>query len=78
MSPRNFLRAFKAETGITVGAFISDARLRHACRLLEGTDKSLGEIAGLSGLGSDANMRKAFKKNLGVTPIGYRRAFPKN
>lgn len=75
MSPRNFLRLFKAETGIAVGAFISDVRLRHACRLLEGTGKSLGEIAGLSGLGSDANMRKVFKKNLGVTPIGYRRAF---
>lgn len=75
MSPRNFLRMFKAELGIAVGAFITDARLRHACRLLEGTDKSLGEIAGLSGLGSDANMRKVFKKNLGVTPMGYRRSF---
>lgn len=72
MSTRNFLRRFKAASGKTLGDFITDARLRHACALLERSDIELKSIAVSAGFGSDANMRKVFIRKLGITPLQYR------
>lgn len=75
MSTRSLLRHFRESTGQTVGAFVADVRLRHACMLIEKGDKGLKEIAALSGLGTAANMRKVFVRRLGIAPALYRERF---
>lgn len=75
MSTRNLHRLFREDTGITLGEFISDCRLRHACNLLEESDRELKSVATLSGFGTEANMRKVFVGNLGVPPSEYRARF---
>lgn len=75
VSNRTLLRTFKDKTGTTVGDYIAEARLRHACGLLEHSDKGAKEIATLSGLGTQANMRKVFLRHLGIVPNEYRERF---
>jgi transcriptional regulator GlxA family with amidase domain len=75
MSTRTLLRQFKDAAGMTVGDFIANVRVRHACRLLEQSGRELKEIATLSGLGTEANMRKVFARHLGVSPAQYRSQF---
>lgn len=71
MSTRSFLRQFRSASGKTLGDYIADVRLRHACALLE-TDVELKLVALQSGFGTDANMRKVFIRHLGVSPSQYR------
>ncbi len=73
MSARNFARVFAQEFGITAGRYLLQLRLEAARRLLEQTDKSLGQVATASGFGSADVMRRAFRRALGTTPLGYRR-----
>lgn len=78
MSTRTMLRMFKMVAGRTFGEFVMDARLRHACNLLETTDAEHKEVARLSGLGTEANMRRAFSTRLGISPSQYRQHFKAN
>lgn len=75
MSSRTLLRLFKEQTGMTVGEFIGDSRVRHACDLLETSDRALKAIASASGFGTESNMRKVFMSRLGVSPMQYRSRF---
>jgi transcriptional regulator GlxA family with amidase domain len=75
MSTRNFLRRFKEASGKTLGDYIADVRLRHACALLERNDVEIKAVAAASGFGSDTNMRKVFTRLLGVSPSQYRAGF---
>ncbi|GGF26077.1 transcriptional regulator [Youhaiella tibetensis] len=78
MGQRTLLRAFRLHTGTPLGEFVADARFRHACNLLEWTDRGLGEVAVLSGLGGEANMRRAFMARIGIPPTEYRARFHMN
>lgn len=75
MSKRNFLRQFKSASGSTLGDYITDVRLRHACALLERGETEMKMVAVLAGFGTDANMRKVFMRHLSVTPSQYRASF---
>ncbi|MDO6965225.1 GlxA family transcriptional regulator [Rhizobium alvei] len=75
MSSRSLLRVFKEQTGMTLGKFVAETRLRHACSLLEDTDREQKEVATLSGLGTETNLRKVFMSRLGITPNQYRLRF---
>jgi transcriptional regulator GlxA family with amidase domain len=75
MSTRSFLRQFRTSAGATLGDYIADVRLRHACALLERTEIEMKQVALQAGFGTDANMRKVFMRHLGVTPSQYRASF---
>lgn len=75
MSERTMLRLFKEATGQTVGEFVIGIRLRNACTLLETSDREIKEIAALSGLGTEANMRRTFMARLNTSPTEYRDRF---
>ena len=75
MSPRNFTRLFKKELEDTPGKFIEKLRLRHARILLENRTSALKEIAGQCGFKSEEQMRRAFQRELCVTPQEYRTRF---
>ncbi len=72
MSTRTFLRRFRSVTGFSPGAWLQSERLLLARELLENTDKSIEQIATLSGLGSAENLRHHFRSQLGVSPSRYR------
>ncbi len=78
ISSRTLHRAFRDKTGKSIGDFVVDARLRHACNLLTETGKGLKAVATLSGLGSDTNLRRVFMRRLGISPTAYRERFQVN
>ena len=67
-------RLFKEITGMTIGAYIQKVRLDLACKLLADTDKTVSEIAELSGFGDIKSFYTVFKRELKVTPAKYRRS----
>ena len=75
MSPRNFARAYRQETGRTPAKTIELFRLDAARNLLEETDFSIGDIARRTGFGDSERFRRAMRRNLGLTPQQYRDRF---
>lgn len=69
-------RKFHEETGIPLSDFIRIKKTEEAQRLLRYTDKSLREISVYLGYSSQSHFQTAFKKQLGVTPMQYRRNPP--
>lgn len=75
MSPRNFTRIFRRETGVTPAEFVERLRIDTARRLLEETSLPLATVAHASGLGTAASARRAFLRRLGITMRQYRARF---
>jgi transcriptional regulator GlxA family with amidase domain len=72
MSERNFARAFRDETGVTPAAYVEVARVESARMALETGDLPIDEIARQAGFGTVETMRRAFRRRVGVSPVGYR------
>jgi transcriptional regulator GlxA family with amidase domain len=75
MSGRTFARRFRAETGTTPHAWITNQRVLLAERLLETTDRSIDQIADAVGFGNAATLRLHFARARSVSPQQYRRTF---
>lgn len=75
MSPRNFARRYTTETGKTPAKAVEAIRTEVAQQLLEETNYSIAKVVDLCGFGSDERMRRAFIKNLKVSPLDYRQRF---
>ena len=75
MSPRNFARAFRRETGLTPAAYVAAVRLEHARMALEGGDEAIETVAHRCGFGTVETMRRAFRRRLHVAPSDYRTRF---
>lgn len=75
MSPRNFARAFRRETGTTPGAYVEQLRVEAARRLLETTDLTVGAIARSVGIRHAETLHRAFRRRVGTTPELYRQHF---
>jgi transcriptional regulator GlxA family with amidase domain len=75
MSPRNFARAFRHETGMTPAAYVESIRVEQARIALEGSDAQVETIARHCGFGTVETMRRAFNRRLGVGPAAYRSRF---
>ena len=75
MSPRNFARAFRRETGKTPAAYVESVRVEQARIALEGSDAQVESIATHCGFGTVETMRRAFHRRLGVGPAAYRSRF---
>ncbi|MFC3742154.1 GlxA family transcriptional regulator [Paractinoplanes deccanensis] len=78
LSPRQFARAFAAETGISPGRYVDRVRLETARRLLEETTDGVAEVAKAAGYGTPEAMRRAFLGAIEVSPAEYRRRFSRN
>lgn len=74
MSPRNFARVFASEIGLPPGRYVERARVDAARNALSG-GLPLGQVAGMTGFSSPDAMRRAFVRQLGVTPGDYRDRF---
>jgi transcriptional regulator GlxA family with amidase domain len=75
LSPRQFARSFASETGVTPGRYVDTVRLEAARRELEDTGAAVGQVARSCGYGTPEAMRRAFIRELGVSPVGYRQRF---
>lgn len=75
MSPRNFARVFLRETGKTPAKYLDQLRLERSIALLEDTAIPLERVALQSGFTCAEQMRRAFVREVGVTPLAYRARF---
>jgi transcriptional regulator GlxA family with amidase domain len=75
MSSRNFARIFHTETGLTPAKFVEKVRVDAARQYLGDTNVRIETAAVNAGFGDSEQMRKAFIRNLGITPSEYRARF---
>ena len=66
-------RAFAAEYGGALSAYLKRRQLVHAVRLLETSDLSTTRIAYQSGFGTRRTFYRAFRRGTGMSPDQYRR-----
>lgn len=63
---------FKKYTGVSVPQYLTELRVSQACRLLA-TDKTITEVATLSGFNSATLLGIHFKKLVKMTPLEYKK-----
>jgi AraC-like DNA-binding protein len=76
LSKAHFSREFRRTFGESPYVYLLTRRLERAAALLRNTDYSVAEIClevGLQGVGS---FTTSFKRMYGMTPTGYRAAYP--
>lgn len=74
MSPRNFARAFAAETGMTPAKVIELLRLEAARARVERRGEAIDQIAAATGFRDPERMRRAFIRAFGQPPQVLRQA----
>lgn len=72
LSPRHFARLFRAEIGVTPAIWVETVRVEAARRLLEAGERPK-QVAAASGFADVDTFRRAFQRQLGMTPAEYRR-----
>lgn len=72
MSEGQFCRVFKQHMKISPMQYLMRYRILQSCRLLQDTDKKIGEIANLTGFNNISYFNKVFMKIIGCTPKEYR------
>ena len=73
LSPRQFARAFRAETGQTPAKAVEQMRLEAARLMLEETRHPMDQIARESGFVDMRRMRESFMRQYGQPPQALRR-----
>ncbi|MGJ7501427.1 GlxA family transcriptional regulator [Variovorax sp. ZT5P49] len=73
LSPRQFSRAFKAETGQSPAHAVENLRVEAARALIDEGSLALGVVARETGFGDPERMRRAFLRTLGLPPQSVRR-----
>ena len=74
LSPRQFSRAFSAETGQPPARAVEQLRLEAARLLVEQSRRTVEEIAAETGFGDPERMRRAFLRAFGQPPQALRRS----
>lgn len=75
MSLRSFHRLYQSTMGVTPARAVETIRTQAAQDMLETTAASIKTIALRCGYGSEAQMRRAFHRLLGISPSDYRQRF---
>lgn len=72
MSEGQFCRVFKQTMKMSPMQYLMRYRILQSCRMLQDTDKKIGEIANLSGFNNISYFNKVFLQTIGCTPRQYR------
>lgn len=72
--PATLARAWRARFGGSIGERVRGLRVEHAARLLRETTRPLAEVAVAAGFYDQSHFTNVFRRQVGVTPGGYRRA----
>ena len=78
LSPRHFTRLFATETGITPALWVEAARVEAARALLETTSHVPKQVAVRCGFADVNVLRRAFRRQFGITPSEYRKRFQRS
>ena len=73
-----FHNIFTSALGITPHQYLTNYRIEKVKEHLWNTQKSINEIAEITGFGCQQYLNKVFKKETGMTPAIYRKTFQKN
>jgi AraC-like DNA-binding protein len=68
LAERQLARAFKAETGQTIGRFVAAAMIERARALLADGDLSIAEVSAALGFSHPASFTYAFRRATGLNP----------
>ena len=78
LTPRTFLRRFKAATGETPLAYLQRLRTDAAKRMLEEDRMTIQEVGLAVGYEDVAFFRDLFKRHVGLPPGAYRERYGKS
>jgi AraC family transcriptional regulator len=73
LSVSHFVRQFRLATGISPHQFVLRRRVERARRMLTETDEPIAQIALACGFSHQEHLTNIFKRQVGVTPAGFRR-----
>lgn len=73
ISRSHLFRSFQDHMGKSPKEYLTEYRIKQACRLLKETDLSVSAIAYSVGFENNLYFSKAFKKQKGLSPSDYRR-----
>lgn len=73
LSTRRLNELFRSHFHVTPGKYLTNLRLRHACRLLKDSSLSVCDIAVLCGFTSSSYFIRVFHREIGISPAAYRR-----
>jgi len=74
-SVRHLSRLFEEQLGVGGAHYVERVRVEAARALLEGSDEGVAAVAKRTGFRSEETMRRAFVRELGVSPGAYRSTF---
>jgi len=74
LSQSYFCRAFKTTYGVTSRTYVTGHRIECAKRLMVDTNEPLAQIALACGLSDQAHLSNLFRRLVGASPSGWRRA----
>lgn len=74
LSPSEFSRMIRRETGSTFSCLVAKARVSLACQLLRSSDLTIQEIAARSGFEDQAYFATVFRRYMQQSPSTYRKA----
>jgi transcriptional regulator GlxA family with amidase domain len=73
MSDSQLQRVFKRCTRMTISEYLAQLRIGHACALLLGSDRPIGQIAEAAGYSQASYFTRQFRELKGMTPMAFRR-----
>jgi AraC-like DNA-binding protein len=73
LNPSYLCTAFKRQTGVTVGTYLTGVRLRHAMNLLRTTNMPVGLIGEQCGFRDVYRFSRVFRQSTGETPSHFRK-----
>ena len=75
MTPTSFSRYFTMKNNKPFSRFISEIRIKHACKMLTETDESIAQICYDCGFNTLSNFNKQFKGIMLKKPTQYKKEF---
>ena len=75
MTPTSFSRYFTMHNNKSFSRFVTEIRVKHACKLLTETDESISQISFDSGFDTLSNFNKQFKEFTGKRPMEYKKEY---
>ncbi|HRO47875.1 AraC family transcriptional regulator [Agriterribacter sp.] len=76
MTPTSFSRYFRMKTSKSFSDFITELRIRHACKLLSEEDgKTISQVSYECGFNTLSNFNRQFRLYIKMTPKRYREQF---
>lgn len=75
MTPTSFSRYFTMKNNKPFSKFVTEIRIKHACKLLTDTDDSISNICYDSGFNTLSNFNKQFKEIMLKKPYQYKKEF---